>query len=119
MTDQDSQRPHPAHHVNPLVGSDAEQLAFKKPDFKLAAEHEQHVALPRRVKMEDGSYRLLGALEKFQDEQNGELFPLWSSSWRDFSGFGVGIPLYFYQLKMFSFFCLLSWVPGAFAVEEV
>ena len=37
MADQASQRP----HGNPLVGSDAEQLAFKKPDFKLAAEHEQ------------------------------------------------------------------------------
>jgi hypothetical protein len=74
----------------------------------MARLHELEVALPRRVKMEDGSSRLLGTLEKFEGGEVGELFPLWSTSWRDLGGFGVGIPLYFITLKMFAVICLLG-----------
>jgi hypothetical protein len=100
----------PQRKGNPLVGSDAEALAFKKPDPEMARLHELEVALPRRVRMKDGSSRLLGTLEKFEGGEVGELFPLWSSSWRDFGGFGVGIPLYFLTLKVFALICLLGFV---------
>eukprot|EP00613_Pedinella_sp_CCMP2098_P017091 CAMPEP_0171769778 /NCGR_PEP_ID=MMETSP0991-20121206/53140_1 /TAXON_ID=483369 /ORGANISM="non described non described, Strain CCMP2098" /LENGTH=211 /DNA_ID=CAMNT_0012374869 /DNA_START=84 /DNA_END=716 /DNA_ORIENTATION=+ len=98
------------HGPNSSLGNLAESSSLSglpiddsDPQIKQARAHQKENVLPRRERTETGSWSKLEL-----GEPGGELFPVWSTTPYDLTGFGLGVAMYFQVLQILAlvfFFC--------------
>lgn len=92
----------------------------EKPSLKRSFDFYKEQTIPRRVKKEDGNYKLL---EPGEESENAEFYPVITTSLEDLSEFGLGIGLYFSTLLALTglfFICalILLWNVTYFASDD-